>query len=128
MHLRSFRFNLSGYHHYYGHIRLPHQQLDFSVMLGSPTFMRYLRSARNNILLRVSISLLFTVASTDIAGFLKSGGLTDTICVTKPYCCSLQHCTARASQSSFPYSVSGGLQPERQIGLIVTFIQLGIYY
>jgi hypothetical protein len=40
--------------------------------------MRYLHYARNIILLRVSISMLITVASTDIAGFIKSGSLTDT--------------------------------------------------
>lgn len=46
--------------------------------------------------------------------------------VTKPNWCSLQFRTARASQSSFPNSVSGGLQPERQIWLQGSFILVGI--
>ena len=61
MPLRSFRFYLSGYLHYYGHFRLPRQQLDFPVPLGSPTFMRYLRAARNTILLRVSAGLFYAI-------------------------------------------------------------------
>ena len=88
-----------------------------SVMLGSPTFMRYLRVARNIILLRVSVGLHIAISSTNIAGLVNSGSLTDTTCVTKPNWCSLQHRLAWASQSSFPNSASGGLQPERQIGL-----------
>lgn len=51
--------------------------------LGFPTFMCYLISARNIILLRVSIVLLFAVSSYDIAGFSISERLTDTIGVTK---------------------------------------------
>jgi hypothetical protein len=47
--------------------------------------MRYLRSARNIILLRVSAGLLFAITSTNIAGFINPGGLTDTSGVTKPY-------------------------------------------
>lgn len=85
MPLRYFRFYLFGYQHYYGHIRLPQQQFDYSVLLGSPTFMRYLCVTRNIILLRVSVNVLFTVASIDIAGFIKSGSLTDTKSVTEPY-------------------------------------------
>ena len=77
MPLRSFRFYLSGYLHYYGHIRLPRQQWT-TAPLGSPTFMRYLICARNITLLRVSTSVLLTVASTDIAGFTIFGRLTDT--------------------------------------------------
>jgi hypothetical protein len=77
MPLRSFRFDLSGYLHYYGHIRLPRQHWTFA-SLGSPTFMRYLHYARNIILLRVSISMHITVASTDMSGFSTSGRLTDT--------------------------------------------------
>jgi hypothetical protein len=41
--------------------------------------MRYLCAARNIILLRVSVGLLFTVASTNITGFINSGRLTDTL-------------------------------------------------
>lgn len=70
MPLRSCRFYLSGYHYYYGHIRLPQRQLDYSVLLGSPTFMRYLRITRNIILLRVSAGLHIAITSTNIAGFI----------------------------------------------------------
>ena len=85
MPLRSSRFYLFGDLHYYGHIRLPRRSPDFGIPLGSPTFMRYLCPARNTILLRVSVSVLFTVVPTDMAGFSISGSLTDTIGVTKPY-------------------------------------------
>jgi hypothetical protein len=78
MPLRSFRFYLSDYHHYYEHLRLPHQQFDHSVMLGSPAFMRYLCTARNTKLLRVSIDLQITVSSTNVTGFNIYGSLTDT--------------------------------------------------
>jgi len=47
--------------------------------------MRYLRFARNIILLRVSVGMLLAISSTNIAGFINSGGLTDTSGVTKPY-------------------------------------------
>ena len=77
--LRSYRFYLSGYLHYYEHLRLPQQQSTLTVPLGSPTFMCNLRTARNIILLRVPVDLLFTVASINIAGFTNSGSLTDTI-------------------------------------------------
>jgi hypothetical protein len=40
--------------------------------------MRYLRTARNTILLRVSAGLLFAISSTNMAGFIRSGSLTDT--------------------------------------------------
>jgi hypothetical protein len=46
--------------------------------------MRYLGLARNIILLRVSVDLLFAIPSINIAGFSISGRLTDTIGVTKP--------------------------------------------
>jgi hypothetical protein len=46
--------------------------------------MRYLRLARNIILLRVSVGLLFAITSTNIAGFIIFGRLTDTNSVTKP--------------------------------------------
>jgi hypothetical protein len=45
--------------------------------------MRYLCSARNIILLRVSVGLLLAFSSTNIAGFINSERLTDTIGVTK---------------------------------------------
>lgn len=78
MPLRYSRFYLFGDQHYYRHIRLPQQQEDSPVPLGAPTFMRYLCSARNIILLRVSDNVLITVASIVIAGFDISGRLTDT--------------------------------------------------
>jgi hypothetical protein len=40
--------------------------------------MCYLRAARNIIILRVSVGLLFTVALTNMAGFIILGRLTDT--------------------------------------------------
>ena len=84
MPLRSFRFNLSGYLHYYGHIRLPRQRPDSSAPLGSPTFMRYLRTARNIILPRVPVGLSIAVTSTNIAGFIQFGRLTGTTSITRP--------------------------------------------
>ena len=84
MPLRSSRFYLFGYLNYYGHIRLPRPMVDYSIPLGPPTFMRYLCLARNIILLRVSVDLLFAIPSINIAGFSISGRLTDTIGVTKP--------------------------------------------
>jgi len=45
--------------------------------------MCYLCAARNIILLRVSVGLLFTVTSTNITGFINSGRLTDTIFVSR---------------------------------------------
>jgi hypothetical protein len=83
MPLRSSRFYLFGDLHYYGHIRLPRLRLT-AVALGSPTFMRYLILARNIILLRVSVELLFAISSSNIAGFVISGRLTDTTGVTEP--------------------------------------------
>jgi len=58
--------------------------------------MRYLRTARNIILLRVSVGLHFAVSSTNIAGFSNSGSLTNTKGVTKPY---LMQLTAPCSLS-----------------------------
>jgi hypothetical protein len=46
--------------------------------------MRYLRPARNTALLRVSDGLHIAITSSIISGFIISGGLTDTTCVTKP--------------------------------------------
>jgi hypothetical protein len=83
MPLRSSRFYLFGDLHYYGHIRLPRLWLT-AISLGSPTFMRYLILARNIILLRVSAGLPIAISSSNIAGFVISGRLTDTISVTKP--------------------------------------------
>jgi hypothetical protein len=83
MSLRSSRFYLFGYPHYYEHIRLPRLPVDLPASLGSPTFMRYLCPARNTILLRISAGLLFAITSSDITGFIKPERLTDTKGVTK---------------------------------------------
>ena len=86
MPLRSSRFIILGYLHYYEHIRLPSLTVVSLYSLGSPTFMRYLRLTRNIILLRVSpVGLILSVASNKIAGLIVSGRLTDTNSVTKPY-------------------------------------------
>ena len=69
MPLRYSRFYLSGYPHYYGHIRLPQQQLVFSALPGDPTFMRYLPCARNCILPRVLLVVHAVVYPNKIAGF-----------------------------------------------------------
>jgi hypothetical protein len=45
--------------------------------------MRYLRSERNIILLRVSVGMLVAISSSNIAGFINSERLTDTSGVTK---------------------------------------------
>jgi hypothetical protein len=47
--------------------------------------MRYLRSERNIILLRVSVGMLIAISSSIIAGFITFGRLTDTSGVTKPH-------------------------------------------
>ena len=85
MPLRSCRFVILGYLHYYEHIRLPSFSVVTPISLGSPTFMRHLRLTRNIILLRVSpVGFNLSVASNRIAGFIISDSLTDTNCVTKP--------------------------------------------
>ena len=90
MPLRYSRFYLSGYHHYYGHIRLPHPALVSSPMLGDPTFMRYLIGARNCILPRVSLVVLSGVYPNKVAGFSSSDRLANTIGVTRLNYSSLQ--------------------------------------
>jgi hypothetical protein len=82
MPLRSFRFYLSGYLHYYEHLRLPRRLWTYAP-LGSPTFMRYLGYARNIILLRVSDSVYIAISSTGMAGFTIFGRLTDTNFVSR---------------------------------------------
>lgn len=53
MPLRSCRFYLFGHLHYYEHIRLPQHCARRHYLLGDPTFMCYLISARNHILPRM---------------------------------------------------------------------------
>lgn len=132
MSLRYPRFYLFGGRHYYGHIRLPRLCLTYTP-LGDPTFMCYLRYTRNNILLRTVP--LVTPFKDLLSVFLIQRGYRFKhirkldhclFRVTKPYCCSLCIRSLRALMYSFPPTLSQWLQPERQIGLIVTFIQLGI--
>jgi hypothetical protein len=78
MPLRSFRFYLSGYLHYYGHLRIPRLLVDDQPVRDLPTFMRYLGYTRNIILPRVSVGLLFAVSSTNMAGFSTHGRMTNT--------------------------------------------------
>ena len=68
MPLRSLRFYLSAYLHYYGHIRLP-LLLSPVAVLGSPTFMRYLLCTRYDILPRKVHIVRVVVASDMMAGF-----------------------------------------------------------
>src|SRR3982751_4969680 len=90
MSLRYSRFYLSGYHHYYGHIRLPQQQIVTSALLGSPTFMRYLLPARNPILPRVPPAFPLVINPSRVTGFINSDRLADTIGVTRLNLNSLQ--------------------------------------
>ena len=104
MPLRSSRFYLSGYHHYYGHIRLPQQQVVYPALLGSPTFMRYLTSARNCILPRVSLVVPFVVYPNKITGFSIFDRLAHTTSVTRLNYSSLQNRNSLNSERfvSFP--------------------------
>lgn len=61
-----------------------------SVLLGSPTFMRYLLSARNCILPRVFLVLRFVVHPNKITGFSISERLANTTGVTRLNYSSLQ--------------------------------------
>ena len=83
MPLRSSRFYLFGYLHYYGHIRLPRLWGDFLIPLGSPTFMRYLPLERNPILPRRVQTVHLIVSSGLMAGFVNSDRLATLICVTR---------------------------------------------
>ena len=78
MPLRSSRFIKLGYLHYYEHIRLPSITVVTPFSLEYPTFTRYLRFARNIILLRISlVGFTLSVSSIKIAGLISSGRLTD---------------------------------------------------
>ena len=78
MSFRYPRFYLFGGHHYYEHLRLPQLLLNkCTVWVSHVHVLPY--PARNTILLRVSTNLLFAVASIDMAGFVISESLTDTI-------------------------------------------------
>ena len=90
MSLRYSRFYLSGDHHYYGHIRLPQQQVVTPALLGSPTFMRYLLSARNRILPRVFLVVHIVVNPNKITGFSIFDRLANTTSVTRLNYSSLQ--------------------------------------
>ena len=90
MPLRYSRFYLFGYHHYYGHIRLPRRLMVSQAPLGSPTFMRYLHAARNCILPRVSLIVQIVVSSNKVTGFSTLDRLANTNCVTRLDYSSLQ--------------------------------------
>lgn len=132
MSLRYPRFYLFGGRHYYGHLRLPRLWWT-TTPLGSPTFMCYLRHKRNKILLR-AVPLGSPFQSTYFPLLFQRSCRFQHIrkldhCqfrVTKPDFCSLCVSSLRALMCSFPPTLSQLLQPERQIGLIVTLIQLGI--
>jgi hypothetical protein len=83
MSLRYSRFYLFGDQHYYGHIRLPQQRIVTCALLGSPTFMRYLLSARNPILPRVFSAVLIVVDPSKVTGFVIFDSLANTISVTR---------------------------------------------
>jgi len=136
MSLRSFRFYLSGYLHYYEHLRLPRQQLDvFCPVRVSHVHVLPSTHTQQNItpsspagFAVCRILFLFSTLSSLVSGFIIYGRLTTAVCVTKPDFCSLCVRALRALMYEFPPTLSQLLQPERQIWLIVTFIQLGIYY
>ena len=127
MPLCSSRFYLSGYLHYYEHLRLPRQHWTLAA-LGYPTFMRNLWLIRNIILPRVALAVLFTVSSSKVAGFSQFGGLTTTNCVTRPDWCSLSARSLWALAILFPPLLSQRLSPVRQIGRYGTFIHIGLLY
>jgi hypothetical protein len=52
-------------------------------VVGYPTFMRYLLPARNRILPRMSLAVLFTVYPSKIAGFIIYERLANIISVTR---------------------------------------------
>jgi len=82
MPLCSSRFYLSGYLHYYEHLRIPRQHWTLAA-LGYPTFMRNLWLTRNIILPRVALTVLYTVSSSKVTGFIIYESLTTTNCVTR---------------------------------------------
>jgi hypothetical protein len=127
MPLCSSRFYLSGYLHYYGHLRLPRQHWTLAA-LGYPTFMRNLWLTRNIILPRVAFAVLFTVSSSKVAGFIISESLTSTNSVTRLNWCSLSTCSLWALIMLFPSLLSQLLSPVRQIGWYGTFIHIGLLY
>ena len=91
MPLRYSRFYLSGYPHYYGHIRLPQQQNG----LFCPVRVSHVHAlpfpARNRILPRVFPVVHIVVYPNRIAGFSISDRLANTIGVTRLDYSSLQN-------------------------------------
>lgn len=75
MPLRSSRFYLSGYPHYYGHLRLPPSAPLQQGRVGAPKFMHYLPAARNHILPRIPPAVRFVVYPGRITGFVNSESL-----------------------------------------------------
>ena len=97
MSLRSFRFYLSGYLHYYEHLRLPRQQLDVycpvrvshvHVLPSTHTQQNITPSSPAGFAV-CRILFLFSTLSSMVSGFIIYGRLTTAFCVTKPDFCSL---------------------------------------
>lgn len=100
MPLRSSRFYLFGYLHYYGHFRHPQTAVGYSALLGPPMFMRYLRYARNTILPRIASGVLpfrctcfppFYLQSSRLHHLWQTGHYQ--FRVTRPNWCSLHICS-----------------------------------
>ena len=81
--------------------------------------MRYLPTARNIILLRVSVSVLLTVTSTDMTGFYYSGSLTDTKGVTKPYDAAYRSVSPELHRVGFPNLCQVYFNPNGKFGCMV---------
>jgi hypothetical protein len=127
MPLRSFRFYLSGYQHYYGHIRLPRQRLFNRPVRVSQVHALPSTCTQQNITPSSPVGLAVENFRRDDR-FQQLREIDHCYgCVTKPDFCSLHVSLMRALMLSFPPALSQWLQPERQIGLFVTFIQIGIY-
>jgi len=69
--------------------------------------------------------VLFADASIGVAGFIQSGRLTTTSCVTRPNYCSLSLPLVRAFVLSFPPKQSHLLQADRHLGLCGSCIHIG---
>jgi len=84
MPLRSFRFYLFGYRHYYGHIRLP--SIAVATALDRVSHVHALPSdSTQHHLTPGSLYFAFTVIFKYNVGFIIYGRLTTTSCLTKPY-------------------------------------------
>ena len=100
MPLRSSRFYLFGFLHYYGHIRLPRSRTR-RICRGSHVLVLPSLS-RNHILPRVSAAVLFTVYPNSVAGFGIFERLANTLSVTRLDCSSLRDRSTELSISLLP--------------------------